>query len=793
MNNLKIAWRTFFKKGQNNVIKVISLGTGLAVGLLLLAKVSFDQNFDNFYPDAERIYKIETKISEQNNDTKEFGTVSGAIAPGLKMEIPGVEVATRFTGISSKDAVFYDMEKHKYTGTFILGDSCLFDVLPRPMVAGNAKEVLSQPMYALVAKSIADKMGVDVVGKQIVIDTYPDRVLTIGGVFEDIPENSHNYYSVVVSMASISKFTWDGSMNWLGNDRYNAYVKLRKGTDPSSLAQLVRAMQEKYQNISEIEAKNGTKLEYTFNPLTRLHSDSSDVKRMVNLLSILAFALLFTAVMNYMLIVISSLVVKARSIAVNKCYGAAELDITRQMMVETTFHIILSLILGILLIFCFKNTIEHILATSVGALITPQSIILMLGICILVFIIAALIPAYMLSRIPVATVFRTFNKSRKGWKMALLFMQFVAAAFLFTLIVTVSKQYRVMTTDNPGYNYENIIYADTWGADIEKRRVAFESIKQLPEVKNIALASDLPIYEMSGNNVSLPDTEKELFNIADMYFVDENYFPLMQIPVIEGVGFTEENTASDILVSTLFAEKMKMLAGWDDGVIGKEVYISEHGLSHIIGVFPNIRIGSATIDDKRPAVIFYAQKGSKFAYGTASTILVRLNQMNGDNINKVSEVLKTIMPDKDITIVPYSDSVIKLYDKEDLFRQSVLIGCIVVIIITFIGLIGYVNNEIVRRTSEIAIRQISGATLSEILKLFIKDILLIAPIALLIGCIAAAVVTNIWIQDFSVKATFSPFLYIGCGLAVLLLIELVVVINCLKIANQNPIESLKTE
>ncbi len=306
MNNFKLIFRSLLKKKENNFIKILSLGTGLAVGLIIISKVFFELSYDNFYPDADRIYQIQSHAIVGNEEPNEFGQVSGAIAPGMKAEVPGVEVATRLTYMGW-DASFFTPDKKRYTGTFIMADSCLFDVLPRPMVSGNAKEILSRPMYGLVSESITEKMGNNVIGQSIQLDNYPGRIITIGGVFKDVPENAHLRYDLVISLASITNFMWDGTQNWVGNDRYLGYVKLIPGTDPASLAPAMRKMQERNQPMADLK-KAGIELSYTLSSLTQLHSDTPETKRMTLLLSAIAFALIFTSIMNYILILISTLV-----------------------------------------------------------------------------------------------------------------------------------------------------------------------------------------------------------------------------------------------------------------------------------------------------------------------------------------------------------------------------------------------------------------------------------------------------------------------------------------------------
>lgn len=788
MNNLKLAYRNLYRKKQNNLIKILSLGFGLAVGLVLLSKVSFERNYDDFYPDADRIYQIWTTLSGRTNDTglDQWGQVSGAIAPGMKAEIPEVEAATRFTYLTGENAVFSTPDKKRYKGTFIMADSCFFDLLPRPMIRGNAKEVLSRPMYAMVSQSTAEKMGGDVIGKQIQLETYPGRELTIDGVFSDVPENSHQRYDVVVSLNSMASFySYDGQENWLGNDRYRGYVKLHPGTDPEKLAPSVRLMQKKHQDIEEIEAKNGWTLTYALLPLKSIHSDSPEVKRMTLLLTIIAFALILTAILNYVLIVITALVGRSREIAVYKCYGAENRNVGSLIMTETFLHFVLSLLLAGLLVFSFRGTIEEMLSASLGSLFSLRSSLYLAVIAVLIFLFTAFAPAYILSRIPVASIFRGTGQIRARWKLVLLSVQFAAAAFLFSLLVIVSKQYNLMTNDNPGYSYGNVLHAGTFGVPRNTVQTAIDRLWQLPQVASVATASMLPFENMSGNNVIIPGEERELFNIADMYWADEHYIPLMEIPIVEGKAFDAKSAPNEVVVSRSFKEKMETIAGWDD-VVGKDIIITEHGLSRIVGVFPDIRLGAISDQDTRPSVLFFRNTPS-------NNIIIKLHSMNGENIEQVFDLLQETMPEKEIALSPYADSLVNMYSGERQFRDAIFIGGLITVLITLIGLIGYVNNEMLRRRAEIAIRRINGATLSDILGLFMKNILVIALSACVVGEAAAALVASKWMENFTEKIGLSPFLFIGCGVIVILFIELIVGMNCLKTANQNPVDSLKKD
>ncbi len=468
MNNLTASFRTLFQRGRSNLIKISSLGVGLAMGLVLIAKVYLEQSYDDFFPDGDRIYCISTNAERQGEDEQAmvYHQVSGAIAPGMKTEIPEVEVATRFTYIGY-DAVFSTIDDNKrYRGHIILADSCLFDIFPRKILTGNAKDILSRPMYAMISDKIAENMGgvSAVIGKTIQMENNPGRTVTIGGVFEGIPRNSHLDFDVILSMSSISSFMWDGSMNWVGNDRYIAYVKLAPGVMPESITPGIERMQEKNQPMDKIR-ESFVYFTYRLTPLLELHKGTPEVKRMFKLLSLLAFALIFTAVMNYILIVISSLVNRSKEMAVNKCYGASEGNIYRKMLLETLVDLLAALVVAVLLIFAFQSKIEDLLSATLGVLFSWRACLLLLAVCVVVFFVAGMVPGYLYARVPIASAFRNYKENKRFWKLGLLFVQFIATGFLITLLVVIGRQYDYMVHDDPGYTYENLAYVPLDGVD----------------------------------------------------------------------------------------------------------------------------------------------------------------------------------------------------------------------------------------------------------------------------------------------------------------------------------------
>jgi putative ABC transport system permease protein len=792
MNSLKTHSRSLLKKRNHNLLKILSLGVGLALGLVLIASVCFERSYNDFFPDNERIYQLISNYSSSEGSMV-YPQTPGAVAAGMKTELPEVEAATRFTWLA-RDAVMVTPDKKKYSGNMILADSCLFDIFPRPLLAGGeAKEILARPMHVMIARKIAEKMGgADrAVGQTFMLDAWPGLTLAVGGVFEDIPPNSHLTYDVAISLPSIGRFMHDGSMNWVGNDRYMAYVKLFPGTRPEALAPGIEKMKEKYLPLEELE-KSGFRIGWDFKPLRQIHTGEEDTKRMLLILSLLAAALLLTATMNYALIVISSLVNRSREMAVHKCYGASAGAIYRKVFLETSLDLALSLAAAAALVIFFRGAVLSLLGAEVSRLFTLKSLLPLTAVCLFVFGAAALIPGYLYARIPVAAAFRHFAENKRYWKLGLLFIQFVAAALFLTLPVIIERQYSFMLDKDPGYAYQNLAYCSLAGVDPASRQKALDETGRLPGVAEVSACSQLFFYSPSGNNIQLPGDPRELFNIADLYQSGNGYLNLMEIPVIEGRSFLENQpSSSEVMVSRRFADKMANYADWPDGAAGKQIYITEHsrGLSDlytICGVYEDVQLGVIGDIDARPSVMFYSDRPGQY-------LMIKFHKLTPEIIQEVSALLTELLPDKHIEVYSYAAQLKDRYADSEKFRDSALAGGLVTLLICLAGLTGYTSDEMNRRKKETAIRKVNGATTGAILRLYAGGISRAAIPAVALGCLGAYFIADTWLRRFTEKAALTPFLFAGCALTVLIIILATVCINCLRAANENPAKNLKSE
>ena len=778
------------KKSSDILIKVLSLGVGLAVGIVLIAKVFCELSYDSFYQDIDRVYTINTWFS-QHGDENDYGQVSGAVAVGFMQEVPGVEVGTRTTYVFNGDT-YLDEGDNKLKATLVCADTCFFKVFDRPILAGNPVKALSKFGTVMVSRSFAEKMGgvQECIGKQIANADMDGLKLTIEGVFEDFPKNGSLDYDILLSMVSYSEWS---TTNWMGNDRYKGYVKLAPSVDPMTLTDAIRKMQEVHQHIDEFEAQ-GLQLRYFLKPFIKMHTSSQSVKTQIVLLSIVAALMILISLLNYILIVISSMVKRSKEVGVRKCYGAEGKHIYGMLTKEASLHIVLSLALAAVIIFAGRSIIENLLGVPFPTLLVPQSITAIVAVILFVLVISIVIPAELYQRVPVYAALKNYTENSRNWKLGLLGVQVLFNVFLLVMMLIIGRQYQKVSNADTGYDYKNLYYFDMFDGDRQALTRAHQTLKGLPEVTGVAAAYNLPFQGSNGDNVYLPDDDRELFNIADQYECSPEFYDLMGIQFLEGRA---PRDTLEIAVDEKFVARMADFANWSDGAVGKQVFITGHApitddtipfYFTISGVYKSYLIGNLTGVDPRPSALFHGEIGSMSSWMPHTFFKVR-----PEALPKVRRELEQAMEGREINILSYEEQMRAAYADSKKMRNTMAIGAVFSLLIALLGLIGFIRDESLRRSKEMAVRKINGATTRDILSVFAVDILKLSGVMAVIACIGAFFVARRWLEQFAEKVSLNPLYFIGGALLVLLIVLGVVVLNCLKIVRANPVESLKNE
>lgn len=780
---------------RRNLTKIFCLTIGLAIGLLIVAKVFVEESFDHFIPEHENVYIVTERIVT-NGEFKEYNQTPGAIAPGIKLYAPQVESATRLTGVTGSLAVrtpdgrLIDAEGVK------LADSCLFDVLRYPVISGNPKDIFAVENHCMIPRSLAEKIGGDVIGITLSSPDISDKyIITVDGVYEDFPVNSSFSNAILLSLPSIKYLMGDGSNNWVGNDRYRSYVRLAKGTTPEDVRPHINRMIK--EKLPE-EAVKVFNLDFGLKPIASIYTSQDSVRTMIWVLSLLAFIILVSASLNYLLIVIGQLGKRSKEMAVRKCYGTSNGKIFARIMGESLFFLVVSVGLAALLVLCFSDQCEMLLGYSAQVLLSCSNVWLVeICVCLIILVITGVIPAWMYCKTPVSHLFNKNTDKRRVWKLVLLSVQFFATGLLFCLLVLVFRQYRMMTHGDMGYEYENIASVELSGVPRSTRSVIADQLSRLGCVAGITSAYQDFTERASGNNVWIEGDPKKdnQVNVADMYWANANLFDEMGMEFVQGETFREDadTTVHQVIVEERFIDIMKKYFGQtDDNIIGKRFSITEHvgleGTSEftICGVIKNIRRGGYNNEDAdlRAGVLFPST-------GIQTTIYVRFNSLTPESLAEAQKVINNY--GDTLYLVPYKTKIEAMYAPIKRFGFSVMAAGIAILLIAIIGLIGYTTDEVQRRAKEIAIRKVNGTTVGSILRLLCTDIMKVAAPSLLAGGIVAVIIGRDWLSQFTDQVSLSPLNMALCLLLILAVILAVVSLNSLKIARSNPVEYLRTE
>ena len=790
---MKRALQNLFRKGEGNLTKILCLGVGMAIGLVMLAEVIFERSYDNFIPHLEDTYIIQENYKHQGNDWKNHNTVSGAIAPGIKRYCPEVEAATRFT-ILNEDLLLTTDDQRTIKGNAYLCDSSFFEVFPRKILMGEAPHTgLEKANNAYISAKLLKVLGNDIIGKQLTWKVFPDFHLTVVGVFEDFPENTHlPKIDIAVALPTIGQIMGDGRNNWLGNDRYSGYIRLRPGTDPQTLEPNIKHMLYTNAPMEELE-RSGSQFYLNLKPVSKIFL-SSEYNRIMNIVFLIfAFIMLAVAVLNYILLVVSSVVKRAKSIATYRCYGAESKDIYRMIQAESALHCFIALILAVLIVFGLQDFLQEQMGHSLRALFSPTALVLCLMVVIAVAVICGVMPGYIYTRIPVTYAYRRYTENKRQWKLGLLFVQFMLTTFFVCLLTVIGLQYQALTNYRTGFEYKNILYTSLSGTQNVERERCIQELKRLPNVSGVTWGYQEMFMKCSGNNVYDPQNDKEYMNIADMYDVGPDYHKVFSIPILEGTGFTTElgdSVSQEVMVSRSFIDKMEKLAGWTGSPIGKQVFITEHqGRPYTIcGVYEEIHLGSQVAEDfdDRPTVMFYNTHPNHLLY-------IRLKEMDPEQIKEIQDIVSRTMPSQEKQVYSLDLEMANQYNMLLHVRNSILFVGLCILVIALIGLIAYIRDEVNRRRSEIAIRIIHGAQVKDVQLIFLKDILKIAIPAVLIGTAFALFASNRLLELFAFKINLTGYIFGGCILVVLIIMLILSTSMIWKAARSNPINNLRTE
>lgn len=772
MKQLYYSLITLVRGKGSNIIKIISLTLGLFVSILLFTRVAFELSYNTGYNDADKLYSImgTYTIGDKKQETPSnilFGPVTYAVRDAFPEEIEYASVTQYRWGTSNYflgEASFPDQ-------TTILGDSLFFSTMGIPVLEGSILD-LNIPDVVFISDKLAKRIfgSESPLGKTI--SRNKEQEITVRGVFKSVEENNSMRPDVVMSFITREKYNW-GYYGWGGGDSYQGFVRLRDVNDLEKINQQINTIIQQYDPFEP--EKTGFAAEYHLLPLRELQSIGGHQKRMITIMTLLGIAILLIASLNYVLISISSLVTRAKGIGVHKCNGASAGNIFSMFLWETFIIILLSLLLGFVLLITFRPVIEEVLEVTLSGLFMWKTLWGPLVVIFLVFIVAGIIPGKIFSSIPVTQVFRNYANAKSSWKRPLLFIQFGGVSFVFGLLCVVLLQYKEVMNYDLGYNEKGI--ASAYKFSLNRDNVT-ATLKNLPMVESLTFSDSRMATGLSGEMIFGSDG-KGLFSTR-YNITDKDYISVMGLQIIEGKGL-EKN--GDIVVNEEFVRQMH----WTDGGTGKVVNVGGSiGRVTVVGVLKDY-IHTSLFTPPQPLALFCLPEHTH-------VINVRLKPPFRENLGALNDAVQEIYPNHPIAFNYLPDHIKGQYDSIRRFRDLVLLAFVSILLITLMGLIGYVNDEVRRRSKEIAIRKVNGAEASDIIKILSNDVAWVALPGVVLGTIGAYFMGQEWLSQFEFfRITELMPLLIISTLVVLLIIFGSVIIKSYKIANEDPVKSIKSE
>ena len=756
-------------RGKGSIpFKVISLGLGLAMSILLFARVAYEQSYDTCFRDYDRIYQVWSMFildNEKNEpQTMNMGPLAGAIFESFPKEVEGATCTCRY--LASWPLYYGD---HRIDERKLCADSLFFQTMGIEVLSGNPVQDLQQPNVIYLSQSLAERMfgGEEPVGK--VISYNHERDLTVRGTFADLPDNTTVGADAVISLPPAWAAT-QANYSWEGGDSYYQYVRLRPGVDVEVLNARMEKMTEKY-----LPARDSWSYTAYVQPLRDTFRQQDDVRRMFTIMLTLGLSILFITALNYALISISSLSRRAKMVGVHKCSGASGEGIFGMFMLETLMVVALALGVMFLLLWGFRDFVEDTAATKLTNLFEGSRLWVPAATVGVLLLVGGVLPGRLFARIPVTQVFRRYTEGKKGWKRPLLFVQFAGVAFICGLMCMVMMQYHFVMSKDMGFSTERIVGTYLPFKTARECDNAYNFFRSLPYVEDLSAAYGNPLEGYSGCFINGEDGNT-LFS-ARFDACMANYYDLMGIRLKEG-RLPRDN--SEVVVNETFVGLMK----WGKEAVGRTVHTMGETVT-VTGVLKDFQING-----------FYAEPMPYIGFTTRqfnNDLHFLLKEPFAENLQRLTKAAAEAFPDKTIDFTSMDEAMQTMYNPVRVFRNATAVAGVVMFFIMLMGLLGYTADEVQRRSKEIAIRKVNGAEASSILSLLGRDVLYVAVPAVVIGVVASWYVNSLWMDMFSAQASMSAAVYLLIGVAVLAVITGCVLWKSWRIANENPVLSIKSE
>lgn len=803
-NSMIVAIRNIRKNKINSFINIFGLAIGMAVCLLLLLYVQDESSYDRFHAKADRIYRV-ANFTAMGDVEDELNGASALLAPALIQDFPEVEDAVRFRRISSVKLQFGD--KIFRERRIVFSEPSFFNIFSFPLIKGDSNSALESPhsviLSAKTAKKYFDKA--DPIGETISMNDSEDYKVT--GVFQDIPQNSHFHFDVIGSLSSLDDFK---EPSWL-MPNFPTYLLLKDGTRASSFQEKLPAVVEKYtgpaikevfgKTLDELGRERGWRAGYFLQPLTSIHLNS-DISnefeangdaRYITLFSTIALIILVLAAINFMNLCTAYSSVRAKEVGIRKVLGSHRWNLFKQFITESVLMCVVSLAFALVIVILALPLLNSLAGkgmsfSSLGSGFMLLSILL---VTLLVGFLAGSYPALFISSFPSAHVLAgRFNLGGKSTllRRGLVVFQFFTSIILLVGTLIILFQLRYIQNKNLGFNKEQVLVVDGREDQFENAHAFKNEMQNYPQIINSSVSGFLPVPSRRRVQPVYPQgaADKEKWPPINIWHVDHDYIKTFEMKVVAGRDFSVDSMSNTEVV--IINQKAAEHFGWEHA-LGKVLYHSlepgRYNAYTVIGVVEDFHFDSLR-DSIKPLVL-----------------------VQGNNSEYISFRIKT--EDLSRTLATFEKRWEEFYPQEPfvyafldekfnhMYRSDLRIGNILsvftalAVFIGCLGLFGLAAFTTERRTKEIGIRKVLGESVQSIIKMLLKEYVLLVCIANVIAWPVVYYVMRNWLQGFAYRLPISISVFLIAGAGTLVLAVTTVIYHAGKAAISDPIKSLRYE
>ena len=804
-NYIKIAIRNIQRNKLHSFINIIGLSIGMACAIMLLLFVRDEFSYDKYNSKRDRIYMVQ-ELSWFIDREDYFYTTPFVIGPALKDEYPAIE---EFVRVYMADRMFFKDKNKEIIGEdgICYTDPTVFRVFDANFIYGSPEGALDKPHTIVLSEALAKKYFGDKnpVGK--ILSESNGINYTVSGVFKDLPKNTFTRYTALIPMTDLVKFkeiknfeSREPAAFYRNNiGRNYTYILLHKKSDIRSITEDSDRFREKY--FAEFGKQQNYDLKLFFKPLTDVYLDykatpDSKPNSFLSFSSFLsAMLFLIIAIINYMNLATARSAHRAREVGVRKVLGADRRSLIIQFISESIIITAVAFLISLVLIELFLPDFNSLVGKDLKIEVFTDPVIYT-GLIILILFVglsAGSYPAFFLSSYMPAKVIKGEIKSGKGnrkLRNALVLVQFSVSITVIILSLSIYGSTKSMLQMDLGFNRKNILFFAPNSPDAVNSLAAYKNaIIGNSEILAASRSNSTAGIGGYRSNFLIEDSKGKNVTRSAIYLtVDYDFIDLMEMDVVEGRSFSRE-ISSDyrdaFLVNETFVKKM----GWKDSPVGKRVIFGTKQ-GKVIGVLKDFYFQSLHI--KLEPMILMMKGNSPDVNMPVLSI-----KISPEHSEKTIEFLKKkwfeVNPVYPFEYHYLEDTIGNLYKTDETLSRLLIYIAVLTIFISCLGLFGLSSFVAEKRTKEIAIRKIHGASVMEIFINLAYDFLKIVFVSGIIAVIIIFFLVAALPDNYPYAPEFSLAAFIITLCIPLFFALMTVSYHAVKAALTDPVKALRYE